>query len=84
MKGPLKVWPDIPTKYDSTDVHEELVRNIPETVHSLPMLYAAMCTIDLEAVIDIDKCSFKLKLLRMTAVVLGFVTYLNPGIMKIM
>ena len=56
-----------------------VVRNIPETVHSLPMLYAAMGTIDLEAVINIDKYSFKLKLLRMTAVVLRFVTYLKSS-----
>ena len=70
MKDSLEVWPDIPTKYDSTDAHEELVRNPPGIVHSLPTLNAPMGSIDLEAVIDIERYSSNLKLLRVTALVL--------------
>ena len=69
MKGSLEVWPDIPTKYASTDANEELVRNIPGIVYSLPTLNDAMGSIDRKAVIDIDRYSSKLKLLRVTAVV---------------
>ena len=57
MKGSYEVWPDIPTKYDSTDAHEELVRNPPRIVHSLPTLTTAMDSTDLEVVIDIERYS---------------------------
>ena len=74
LKRSTEVCPDIPTKYDSTDAHEEHVKNAPEIVYSLPTLTPAVSPIDLEAVIDIERYSFKLKLLRVTALVLWFVT----------
>ena len=60
LKDSLEVGPDISTKYDSTDVNEELVRNPPGIVLSLPTLNAANSSIDLEAVIDIERYSSKL------------------------
>ena len=77
LKDSLESLARYSDKYDSTDAHEELVRNSPGIVHSLPTLNAAMGSIDLEAVIDIERYSSKLKLLKVTALVLWFVTYLK-------
>ena len=77
LKGTPEVWPDKPTKYDSAEAHEEQVRNSPEVVHSLPTLTPVMNTLNLEAVIDIEGYSSKVKLLRVTALVLRFVTCLK-------
>ena len=69
LKKSPEVWPDIPTKYDSADAHKEQVRNPPEIIHSLPILNPAISSIDLAAVIHIERYSSKLKLLRVTALV---------------
>ena len=69
LKRSPEVWPDIPTKYDSADAHKEQVRNPPEIIHSLPILNPAISSIDLAAVIHIERYSSKLKLLRVTALV---------------
>ena len=77
LKKSPEVWPDIPTKYDSADAHKEQVRNPPEIIHSLPTLTPANSCIDLAAVIDIERYSSKLKLLKVTALVLRVLTYMK-------
>ena len=77
LKGAPELWPDIPTKYDLADAHKEEVRNPPEMVYSLPTLTSTLGPLNLEAIIDIERYSSKLKLLRVTALVLRFVTKLQ-------
>ena len=77
LKAAPEAWPDTPTKYDSTEAHKEQVRDPPEIVVSLPTFTPAQNYLNLEAIIDIERYSSKLKLLRVTALVRRFVTYLQ-------
>ena len=58
------MWPNMPTRYDSSEAHEEQVKVPPEVVHSLPTLDSATVSLNLEAIIDISEYSLKLRLLR--------------------
>ena len=77
LKAAPEAWPDTPTKYDSTEAHKEQVRDPPEIVVSLPTFTPAQNYLNLKAIIDIERYSSKLKLLRVTALVRRFVTYLQ-------
>ena len=44
-----EVWPDILTKYNPVDAHEEQIRNPPKIVHSLLILTPTMSSVDLKA-----------------------------------
>ena len=73
MKGAPEVWPDIPTKYDSAEADKEQVRNPSEIVYSLSTITPTLSSLNLEAIIDIERYSYKLILSRVTAMVLRFV-----------
>jgi len=54
------MWLNMPTRYDSSEAQEEQVKNPPETVHSLPTLTTAKNTLNLEAIIDINRYNSRL------------------------
>jgi len=55
------------------------VKNPPVVVHSLPALAMTKNTLNMEAIIDTNRYSSRLRLLKVTALVIKFVTYLKPG-----
>ena len=79
LKESARVWPNMPTRYDSSEAQEEQMKSPPEVIHSLPTLTTAKDTLNLEDIIDINKYSSKLRLLKVTALVVKFVACLKPG-----
>ena len=73
------MWPNMPTRYYSSEAQKEQVKNPPEVVHCLPTLIPSKNILNLEEIIDINRYSSKLRLLRVTALVIKFVAYLKPG-----
>ena len=68
-------WPDLPTSFDVESANAELVKNSTTIVHSLVTTSRQVATpnIDLEAIISSERYSTRLKLLRVTALVLRIV-----------
>ena len=56
---------------------DEQVRNLPIVVHALPAVTYDLESLNLDTIMDVKKYSSKLKLLRVTALVLKFVTQLK-------
>ena len=77
MKSSLKGWPDLPTRYESDLATDEQVRNIHLVVHSLPAVTYDLESLNLDMIIDVKRYSARLKLLRVTALVMKFVTQLK-------
>ena len=77
LKKSSDVWPNMPTRYDPSEAHEEQVRSSPDTVHSLPSVTPNRSIINLEAIMNIERYSSKLRLLRVTSFVLRFVANLK-------
>jgi len=69
----------MPTRYDSSEAQKEQVKNVPVVVHSLLTLTMAKNTLNLENIIDTNRYNSRLRLLKVTALVIKFVTYLEPG-----
>ena len=68
-------WPNLPTTYERKTSELELVKNAQNVVHSLVLVADKdRDTIDLEAIIDIQRFSTKLKLLHVTAWILKFIS----------
>ena len=55
-------WPELPTRYDSTIAADEQERNPPTIVHALPAVTDDLESLNLDAVIDPGRYSFKPKL----------------------
>ena len=77
LKSSLEGWPDLPTRYESDLATDEQVRNIHLVVHSLPAVTDDLESLNLDTIIDVKRYSSKLKLLRVTALVMKFVTQLK-------
>ena len=77
MKGFLEGWPDLPTRYESDLATDEQARNIHPIVHSLTAVTYDLEFLNLDMIIDVKRYSSKLKLLRVTALVMKFVTQLK-------
>ena len=56
---------------------DEQVRNIHPVVHSLPAVTYDLESLNLDTIIDVKRYRSKLKLLRVTALVMKFVTQLK-------
>ena len=61
---------------------DEQLRNTPIIVHSLPAVTCDLESLNLDTIIDVKKYSLKLKLLRVTALVMRFVTQLKERASK--
>ena len=73
-------WPDKPTRYESDTAQAELVKIPPVVIHSLVGKSSAQekqPVLTLETVIDITRCSLKLRPLRVTGLVLKFIALLK-------
>ena len=74
-------WPDRPTKYESDTAQVKLLKTPPVVIHSLVLTSSSsddQSNLDLETIIDHTKYSSKLKLLRITGLVLKFISLLKP------
>ena len=73
-------WPNILPSFKSEEASKEAIKNMPKVVHALTSLEDSKHLLpDLEQVIDITRFSSKIKLLRMTALVLKFVKLLKES-----
>ena len=73
-------WPDKPTWYESDTAQAELVKIPPVVIHSLVSTSSAQekqLVLNLATVINITKCSSKLRLLRIPSLVLKFIALLK-------
>ena len=77
LKSSLEGWPDLPTRHESDLATDEQVRNIHFIVHSLPAVTYDLESLNLDMIIDVRRYSSRLKLLRVTALVMKFVTQLK-------
>ena len=77
MKSSLEGCPDLPTRYKSDLATDEQMRNIHHVVHSLSAVTYDLESLNLDTIIDVKRYSSKLKLLRVTALVMKFVTQLK-------
>ena len=78
LKDTCDNWPDMPTCYKSEAVKAELVKK-PQAVvvHSLVSVAKEDQLLEMEAIFEIKKYSTKIKLLRITGIVLKFVDLLR-------
>ena len=67
-------WPDLVTNYEVEGANKELIKNSPAIIHSLVNTSHQGDTkpINLEEIISVKRFSTRLKLLRVTALVLKF------------
>ena len=72
-------WPDLVTNYEEEDANKELIKQPPTIVHSLVNTSSQddAVTINLEAIISQSRYSTRLRLLRVTALVLKFINQLR-------
>ena len=71
-------WPDNPTQYECTEASAELVKNSPVIVHSMVSVVEDRdVVLNLEAIFDLKRYNYKLKLLRVTGTVLKFINLLK-------
>ena len=77
MKSSPEGWPDLPTRYDSAAATDEQVKIPPVIVHTLPTVTDGLESLNLDAMFDVGRYSCKLKLLRVTALVLKFIRLLK-------
>ena len=73
-------WPDKPNWYESDTAQAELLKIPPAVIHSLvstSSVQEKQPVLNLETVIDITRYSSKLRLLRITGLVLKFIVLLN-------
>ena len=70
----LEQWPDLVTNYEVKGANEELIKNTPMVIHSLINAsgHGDTKTINLDQIISVKHFSRRLKLLRVTALVLKF------------
>lgn len=72
------MWPDTPTTFVAEMTSEELIKNPPVITHSLAAASVNETPIEnLEGIIDIERYSSKLKLLRVTGYILKFIRLLR-------
>ena len=78
LKDTCDNWPDMPTCYESNAVKAELVKK-PQAVvvHSLVSVVKEDELLEMEAIFEIKRYSTKIKLLRITGIVLKFVNILR-------
>ena len=72
--GPEK-WPDLPTNFEVESANAELIKNSAKIVHAL--VNTSEPSIDLESIVLPERYSTRLKLLRVTALVVQFVDRLK-------
>ena len=77
LKSSPEGWPDLPTRYDSAAATDEQVKIPPVIVHTLPTVTDGLESLNLDAMFDVGRYSCKLKLLRVTALVLKFIRLLK-------
>ena len=70
----LEQWPDLVTNYEAEGANEEHIKNTPMVIHSLINTSGQgdTKTINLDQIISVKYFSTRLKLLRVTALVLKF------------
>ena len=78
LKNTCDNWPDMPTCYESDAVKAGLVKK-PQAVvvHSLVSVVKEDQLLEMEAIFEIKRYSTKIKVLRITAIVLKFVNLLR-------
>ena len=78
LKDTCDNWPDMPTCYESNTVKAKLVKK-PQAVvvHSLVSVAEENQLLEMEAIFQIKRYSTKIKLLRITGIVLKFVNLLR-------
>ena len=78
LKEPPELWPDTPTTFIAEMTSEELIKNPPVITHSLAAASVKRTPIEnLEGIMDIERYSSKLKLLRVTGYILKFIWLLR-------
>ena len=84
-KAQIYQWPDVPTTYDREIAYEELVKKPRVVTHALTVVNGTgAMIINLEKVIVLERFGSKLRLLRVTALVIKFTKILiqkvrDPG-----
>jgi len=68
-------WPDLPTNFEVESANAELIKNSTKIVHAL--VNTSEPSIDLESIVLPERYSTRLKLLRVTALVVQFVDRLK-------
>jgi len=77
LKNSSEYWPDLPTQYESAIANEEIVKSPPIITHSLVSLAEQEDTLNLYCLFDMTRYGSKLKLLRVTGLVLKCVDVLK-------
>ena len=77
LRNPPDCWPDLPTQYESAVANEEIIKSPPIITHSLVSLAEQDDTRNLSRLFDMTMYGTKLKLLRVTGLVLKYVDMLK-------
>jgi len=77
LRNSSECWPDLPTQYESAIANEEIVKSPLIITHSLVSIAEQEDTLNLSRLFDMTRYGSKLKLLRITGLVLKCVDVLK-------
>ena len=85
LNDDLSFWPDLLTTFDTEDANKELIKNSSVIVHSLASQarHDANKVINLEKFMKVENFRSRIKLLRVTSLVLKFIAILKKDPMSI-